>query len=72
MGNTLEKMKVIIDKDLDTAYQMVDGGFEKVKDTVDKDLDAAYHIVDGGFEKVKVTIDKDFEKFIKSVGFFQR
>jgi len=50
MGNTLEKMKVIIDKDLDAAYQMVDGGFEKVK----------------------VTIDKDFEKFIKSVGFFQR
>ena len=50
----------------------LDGGFEKVKDTVDKDLGAAYQMVDGVFEKVKVTIDKDFEKFIKSVGFFQR
>ena len=39
MGNMLEKMRVIIDKDLDACYQVVDEGFGKVKVTIDKDLD---------------------------------
>jgi hypothetical protein len=72
MGNTLEKVKVAIDKDLDACYQVVEGGFEKVKVTIDKDLDACYQVVEGGFEKVKVTIDKDLDEFMKSIAFFQR
>ena len=39
MGNMLEKMRVSIDKDIDTCYHVVDEGFEKVKITIDKDLD---------------------------------
>ena len=50
MGNKLEKIKVIIDKDLEAGYQVLD-----------KKID-----------EVKVTIDKDFDKFMKSVAFFQR
>ena len=65
MGNMLEKMRVSIDKDLDACYQVVDEGLEKVKDTVDKDLEACYQVVDEGF-------DKDFDKFMKSIAFFQR
>ena len=72
MGNKLEKIKVSIDKDLDAGYQVLDKGIEKVKVTIDKDLDAGYQVLDKGLEKVKVTIDQDFDKFIKSIGFFQR
>jgi len=39
MGNILEKVKITIDKDLDTCYQVVDEGYDKVKITIDKDLD---------------------------------
>ena len=39
MGNTLEKMRVTLDKDLDVCYQVVEEGFEKVKVTIDKDFD---------------------------------
>jgi hypothetical protein len=45
---------------------------EKIKVSIDKDLDAGYQVLDKGIEKVKVTIDQDFDKFIKSIGFFQR
>ena len=72
MGNKLEKIKVSIDKDLDAGYQVLDKGIEKVKVTIDKDLDAGYQVLDKGIEKVKFTIDQDFDKFMKSIGFFQR
>ena len=72
MGNTLEKVKVTIDKNLDAGFQIVDEGIEKVISTVDKDLDAGYQVLDKGFEKVKITIDQDFDKFMKSIAFFQR
>ncbi len=45
---------------------------EKYKIKIDKDLDAGYQVLDKGIEKVKITIDKDFDKFMKSIGFFQR
>jgi hypothetical protein len=72
MGNRLEKIKVKIDKDLDAGYQVLDRKFGQVITTVDKDLDAGYQVLDKGLDKVKITIDQDFDKFIKSIGFFQR
>ncbi len=45
---------------------------EKIKVSIDKDLDAGYQVLDKGIEKVKITIDQDFDKFIKSIGIFQR
>ena len=72
MGKILEKVRVTIDKDLGSAYQVMDHGLEKVKVTIDKDLDSAYQIMDKRFEGVRVTLDEDFDKFMKSVGFFQR
>jgi hypothetical protein len=45
---------------------------EKIKVKIDKDLDAGYQVLDKGLDKVKITIDQDFDKFIKSIGFFQR
>ncbi len=72
MGNRLEKIKVTIDKDLETGYQVLDKKFGQVKNTIDKDLDTGYQVLDKGLDKVKITIDQDFDKFIKSIGFFQR
>ncbi len=72
MGNRLEKIKVTIDKDLEAGYQVIDKKFGLVKNTIDQDLDTGYQVLDKGFEKVKITIDQDFDKFIKSIGFFQR
>ncbi len=39
MGKILEKVRVTIDKDLDSAYQIVDKRFEGVRITLDKDFD---------------------------------
>jgi len=39
MGNTLEKIKDIIDKDLEEGYQVFDRKLEKVKVTIDQDLE---------------------------------
>jgi hypothetical protein len=72
MGKILEKVRVTIDKDLDSAYQVVDQKLEKVKVAIDKDLDSAYQVMDKRFEGVRVTLDEDFNKFMKRVGFFQR
>ena len=58
--------------DFDAGFQIMGNRLEKIKDSIDKDLDAGYQVLDKGFEQVKVTIDKDFDKFMKSVGFFQR
>ena len=72
MGNILEKVRVTLDKDLDSVYQVMDQGLEKIKVTIDKDLDSAHQIMDKRFEGVRVTLDEDFNKFMKRVGFFQR
>jgi hypothetical protein len=65
-------VRVTIDKDLGSAYQVMDQKLEKVKVTIDKDLGSAYQEMDKRFEGVRVTLDKDFDKFMKRVGFFQR
>jgi hypothetical protein len=72
MGKILEKVRVTLDKDLDSAYQVVDQKLEKVKVAIDKDLDSAHQVIDKRFEGVRVTLDADFNKFMKRVGFFQR
>ena len=39
MGNTFEKIKVTIDKDLEAGYQIFDKKLEQVKVTIDQDLE---------------------------------
>ncbi len=39
MGNKLEKIKDIIDKDLEEGYQVFDKKLEQVKVTIDQDLE---------------------------------
>ncbi len=38
MGKILEKVRVTLDKDLDSAYQNMDKRFEEVRVTLDEDF----------------------------------
>ena len=51
MGKILEKVRVTIDKDLGSAYQVMDQKLEKVRVTIDKDLGSAYQVMDQKLEK---------------------
>ncbi len=72
MGNKLDKIKIKIDKDMEAGYKVFYRKFGRVKATFDKDLEAGYQVLDKKIDEVKITIDKDFDKFMKSIAFFQR
>ena len=58
--------------DFGAGFLIMGNKLEKIKVTIDKDLEAGYQVLDKKIDEVKITIDKDFDKFMKSIAFFQR